>query len=117
MKGIRIAELQRNAYRVLGLTGVATQVEIEAAARLLRVMEGNTGDEAEWMGTLKRQREDIEHAMVRLNDPKERLRERTLWFAGKAPRTWQGASELIKDTERDQGQSPELMHDAMLVRV
>jgi hypothetical protein len=117
MKGVRLTELQGNAYRVLGVPAMATQAEIEAAARLMRVMEGGAANEAEWMGPLKRPRADIEKAVVRLSHPKDRLRERVWWFGGKAPRSWPAASELLKEAERDQGQTPALAHDAMLVRL
>src|SRR5437016_3003004 len=79
--------LTRNAYRILGLSGDASQEAIDQAARKMRLWASaqripETSWDLPWLGTLQRNKSDIEQAVARLADPPTRLRERLMWFCG-----------------------------------
>ncbi len=81
--------LTRNAYRILGLGGDASQDQISQAARKMRLWANTrripaTSWDLPWLGELDRTKSDIEQAVARLADPPTRLRERLMWFCGAA---------------------------------
>jgi hypothetical protein len=103
MQPLTAQRLAANAYRILGLSGDATQAEIDAAARRMRLW----ADPADipptpWdfpqLGPLPRGSLHIEQAVAALHDPVARLQERALWFrgdgsVGDVPSVWNGAME------------------------
>ncbi|MGB8510336.1 MAG: hypothetical protein WCD76_18305 [Pyrinomonadaceae bacterium] len=84
--------LARNAYRVLGLTGDASQSAIYEAAAALRLAHklgvaktfpGDAawlGDGASWLGPVSRTEADVRDALSRLSNPPQRIFERLFWF-------------------------------------
>lgn len=78
MNPLTLDHLSRNAFRILGLTADASQVQIDAAARRMRIWQdpsmipGSVND-AGWMGPITRSRQEIESAVARLADPLSRL--------------------------------------------
>jgi hypothetical protein len=96
-------QLAGNAYRILGLSGDATQAQIDAAARRMRLWSDPADiPPTPWdfpqLGPVPRAPLHIEHAVAALHDPVARLQERALWFRGEAPMgdgawAWNGAME------------------------
>src|SRR5688572_20433571 len=85
MNPITLNDLSANAFRILGLAGDASQEQVIAAARRMRIwpepsMIPATANDAAWIGPVPRTRRDIEHAVGRLAEPASRLRERLTWF-------------------------------------
>lgn len=81
------ASLPENAFRLLGLPGLASQMEIReaAAARVKAVRLGEAAgvpDPAELPGlpAMERDVESLKVALQRLTEPETRLRERLLWI-------------------------------------
>ncbi len=89
-EGHEFQPLSQNAYRVLGLSCVATQGEVyEAAARLRRTLKLGVaktfaGDLAWLGGHVSREETDIRDAVSRLSNPPQRIYERLFWFADDA---------------------------------
>lgn len=75
----------KNAYRILGVLGNASQDAINHAADVmdasLKMGVGSTTSwDMPWLGTLPRSEADVRDAFGRLNDPNQRIRERLFWF-------------------------------------
>jgi hypothetical protein len=111
--------VRRNAFRLLGLRGAATQREIHEAAsavrRRLKLGVAHTSpQDALWLGPLERTEMDVRDALGRLARPAQRIAERLLWFYEDAPHvaptanlvTRGGAEALVVRTEE--------RHDAAL---
>ena len=86
MQALSRERLTANAYRILGLPAGASQADIDAAARRMRIWSDPsqippTPWDLVWLGPLSRSRNDFEQAVSRLNEPASRVRERVLWFA------------------------------------
>lgn len=82
--------IRRNAFRLLGLRGAATQREIyEAAAAVRRRLKlgvaHTTPQDALWLGPLERTEMDVRDALGRLARPAQRIAERLFWFYEDAP--------------------------------
>jgi hypothetical protein len=88
-------QLSSSAYRTLGLSGSATQGQIDQAARKLRIWpDPNTIPptpwDLKWLGPISRNKNDIEQALARLSEPSTRIAERLMWFNGGDPKPWSG---------------------------
>ncbi|MBI3756432.1 MAG: hypothetical protein HY267_00495 [Deltaproteobacteria bacterium] len=78
-------QVTRNAYRILGLPGNASQAAIHDAAgslrRALKLGATKTTDwDLPWLGALNRTESEIQDAVGRLMNPILRLQERRFWF-------------------------------------
>src|SRR4051812_6272094 len=87
---LTLNDLSRNAFRVLGLTAAATQTDVDAAARRLRIWQDPsmippTANDAAWMGPVLRAGRDVENAVARLAEPVTRVHERFWWFCERPP--------------------------------
>ena len=98
-----IAELgfQTNWFRTLGLPANATQADIDAAARKMRLWKDPTRIpptewDFVWMGPLERDRGAIEAAVAALADPAVRLQQRLLWFCRPHPALVDGDAQRLK---------------------
>jgi len=85
MNPLTLTDLTANAFRILGLTAAASQAEIDATARRMRIwpdpaMIPESANDARWLGPILRTRQNIENAVARLTDPLSRLEERFWWF-------------------------------------
>jgi hypothetical protein len=82
--------LAANAYRTLGLSASATQAQIDAAARRMRIWPDErrippTPWDALWLGAVNRTRGEIERALSTLNEPASRVEHRLFWYHASAP--------------------------------
>jgi hypothetical protein len=82
LAAIRISD---NAFRVLGLPATASQADIVAAARRMRIWTDPaqipaTPWDTPGLGRLFRSRNEIEQAVARLSEPLSRIGERLFWF-------------------------------------
>lgn len=122
--GLSADKLTNNAFRILGLPATATQSAIEQAARRMRVFPDPsrlppTPWDHPWLGALSRKKIDLEHAVARLTDPKQRVRERLLWFHEPLPvpsdARPQAVDEILtQDVTADA--PPAARHDVALAR-
>ena len=85
MNPLTLQDLTASAFRILGLTAGASQAEIDSAARKMRIWQDAsmippTPNDAEWIGPIARNPQDIEEAVARLADPLSRVQERFWWF-------------------------------------
>lgn len=89
MEPVTLDTFRRNAYRILGLQGTATQEQIDFSARLLRLhSEGDappTFNDAAWLGPIVRTPPEVDNAVMRLTDPESRTIERLWWFCNVPP--------------------------------
>src|SRR5258705_7481492 len=97
--------LTRNAYGILGLGGDASQEAIDQAARKMRLWATakripETNWDLPWLGTLERNKSDIEQAVARLADPPTRLRERLMWFCGEPEEFSAGGLNTVQENLR-----------------
>lgn len=79
--------LAANAYRTLGISGSASQEQIDAAARRMRIFADPrrippTAWELPLLGAPARSRAEIEQSVARLHQPESRVVERLLWYCG-----------------------------------
>ncbi|HWE94929.1 MAG TPA: hypothetical protein VG269_13270 [Tepidisphaeraceae bacterium] len=114
MTPLSLTDLSGNAFRILGLTAGASQSQIDAAARTMRIWEDPASipesvNDANWIGPVPRTPRDIENAVARLADPLSRLEERFWWFCTTPP-----ASDALPG--RDPSSVP-AFHDAALVHL
>ena len=120
-----LSNFATNAYRTLGLCAAASQAQIDQAARKMRIWPDPksippTPWDLPWLGPLSRGRNDIEHALSRLNDPHARIEERLMWFIGSDPGSWnsQNARGVNKKLDRQPPtHDPGRMHDVALARL
>jgi hypothetical protein len=79
-----------NGFRVLGVSGSASQSDITMAARRMRIWpdEKNippTAWDFPWVGPLSRSQTALQQAVARLGEPTTRIADRLLWYAGEQP--------------------------------
>src|SRR4051812_28342600 len=90
MQPLSFSNLAENAFRTLGISGSATQAEIDAAARRMRIFPDpsrippSLWDRAA-MGDIERSKSDIERAVMLLQQPASRLEHRLFWYCGTTP--------------------------------
>jgi hypothetical protein len=87
MANIDLQSIAANGFRVLGLSGSASQAAIAMAARRMRIWpeEGSippTPWDLEWLGPLSRRSTALHQAVARLSQPLTRMQDRLLWYAG-----------------------------------
>ncbi len=91
MDTVTLDTFRRNAFRILGLPAAATQEQIDAAARLMRLHSAgdapSTPNDALWLGPVRRLPPDVDYAVMRLTDPESRTAERVWWFWNQPPAT------------------------------
>lgn len=80
-----LSPLAGNAYRLLGLSGQATQKEIYTAAASIRRaiklgVNKTPSPHIAWLGSLERTENNVRDALSRLADPAQRIYERFYWF-------------------------------------
>jgi hypothetical protein len=124
---VALSNLMNNGYRVLGLTGAATQADVDAAARQLRLWDdpkdiSATTNDALWIGPIPRRRQDIELAVARLTEPGTRLRERMWWFVGTPPiggthGRLEGSAPFDQTHGGPRGGDWRAVHDRLLVQL
>jgi hypothetical protein len=90
MQPLSFSNLAENAFRTLGISGSATQAEIDAAARRMRIFPDPSRIPASpWdraaLGEIARSKSDIERAVMLLQQPRSRLEHRLLWYCGSSP--------------------------------
>lgn len=125
MQALTPQRMAASAYRTLGLPGCASQVQIEAAARRLRIWpDPNTVPptpwDCTWLGPVARSKNDIEQAFAALNEPATRIEERLLWFHGSDASLW--AARDAKDLDPalrtlSTATDPPSFHDFSLARL
>jgi hypothetical protein len=111
-----------SAYRTLGLPASATQAQIDAAARRLRIWADPktvppTPWDTPWLGPVRRSRNDIEQALSALNEPATRVEERLLWFHRPEPALWEAQKpiELDVSAPRTAGGASDLVAEARAI--
>ena len=125
MRALTAQSLAASAYRTLGLPASATQQQIDAAARRLRIWpDPNTFPptpwDSQWLGPVFRSKNDIEQAVAALNDPTSRTQERLLWFHLNDPSIWSAANVLSPNGTLQKlaaNRDPASVHDMALVRL
>jgi hypothetical protein len=125
MRALTAERWSTSAYRTLGLSATASQVQIDQAARRMRIWPDSksippTPWDLPWLGQICRNKHDIEQAVARLSDPATRIEERLLWYHATNPATWSAKDipalahtlgALAKAT------GPATVHDYALVRL
>ena len=114
-------QLSASAYRTLGLSGSATQGQIDQAARKLRIWPDPknippTAWDLKWLGPITRSKNDIEQALARLSEPATRVGERLMWFNGSDPKPWT-AADSARVPAIAAPKSPPDLHDRALYRL
>ena len=117
MEVLSSAQIDSNAYRVLGLSGGASQGEIDVAARRMRIWSDPsqippTPWDLSWMGPIDRTRNQIEQAVSRLNDPIVRIDQRLFWFAESSAAQKPGAKGIAPSAPT----GPTYDHDLAVAR-
>jgi hypothetical protein len=87
---IDLESLCANGFRVLGVSGSASQAAIIMAARRMRIWPDEksippTPWDCRWIGSLSRSRPALQQAVARLSEPGTRIADRMLWYVGQQP--------------------------------
>jgi hypothetical protein len=123
MQGLTAERMSRNAYRILGLPGTASQAAIEQAVRRMRIWPDAgripaTAWDVPWVGELVRSKSELEQALSRLAEPGTRVQERLLWFHRANALLNEQTQGTLDDAAEGLGQSDEIAerHDGSLAR-
>jgi hypothetical protein len=104
-----------NPYRVLGLSGSASQAAITMAARRMRIWPDEKNiPPTPWdlpkIGPLSRSQMALQRAVARLGEPQTRIEDRLLWYAGERP-----PDEALSPIDADQiASTSAVRHDAVV---
>jgi hypothetical protein len=114
MDPLTLNDLSANAFRILGLTADASQIQIDSAARKLRIWKDAdlipaSVNDAQWIGPVPRKANDIENAVARLAEPQSRIQQRFWWFCAAPPE-----SDAFAGNDRA---SIPAYHDAALIQL
>lgn len=113
--------VENNAYRVLGISGLASEEEIKAAAfdihrRMQQGGELSTPWDVKYLGDIVRTKQRVRDALLRLRDPMSRVLERLFWFHTSNVVAGSDWNALVDEMERrDQWGGTANKHDAGLI--